>query len=174
MTSLHYYLFLCLFFFVFFSRTDRFFQSFMSSLFLSFLLKTNFIFHKNLFFFDFHQKLGEGGKKSFLLALSLCRSRQILDCICRPIEDSQLTPHVEVRLTCLPSNIHVFLFKQISCLQSVVCEYIPLYYGLFFFHYVCFESFVLSSFENVIVLECDVIFAICAVFMAVVVLYVYT
>ena len=31
-----------------------------------------------------------------------------------------------------------------------------------------FESFVLSSFKNVIEPECDVIFAICAVFMAVV------
>ena len=46
---------------------------------------------------------------------------------------SQLTPYVQVRLTCLPSNIHVFLFKQISCLQGVVCEYIPSYYVFFFF-----------------------------------------
>ena len=67
------------------------------------------------------------GKKSFVLALSLCRSRQILGYICRPIKGSQLTPHVQVRLTFLPFTIHIFLFKQISCLQSVVCEYIPLY-----------------------------------------------
>ena len=39
----------------------------------------------------------------------------------------------------------------------------------FFFHYVSFESFELSSFENVIELEWDVIFAIFAVLMAVVV-----
>ena len=68
----------------------------------------------------------------------------------------------------LPSNIHVFLFKQISCLQGIVCEYIPSYY-VFFFHYVWFEYFELSSFENVIELEWDVIFAIFAVLMAVVV-----
>ena len=94
----------------------------MSSLFLSFQLKTNFIFHKNHFSFGFSQKI-KRGKKSFLLALSLCRSRQILGYVCRSIKGSQLTPHVQVRLTCLPSKIHVFLFNQISCLQSVVCEY---------------------------------------------------
>ena len=102
----------------------------MSSVFFSFLFKTNFLFHKNHFLFL--QKLGEV-KKSSVLALSLCRSRQILGSICRPIKGSQLTPHVQVRLTCLSSNIHVFLFKQISCLQSVVCEYIPLFYGLLVF-----------------------------------------
>ena len=137
--------FLSVYFFVFSRQTDRqVFQSFMSSLFLSFLLKTNFLFHKKSFLFL--QKLGEG-KKSSVLALSLCRSRQILGYICRPTKGSQLTPHVQVRLICLSSNIHVFLFKQISCLQSVVCEYIPLFYGCLFFHYVCFESFVFSSFE---------------------------
>ena len=94
----------------------------MSSLFLSSQLKTNFIFHKIIFLLDFLQNLGEV-KKSSVLALSLCRSRQILGYICRPIKRSQLTPHVQVRLTCLPSKIHVFLFNQISCLQSVVCEY---------------------------------------------------
>ena len=119
------------------------------------------------FFFSFSPKFRRG-KKSFVLSLSLCRSRQILGYICRPIKGSQLTPHVQVRLRCLPCNIHIFLFKQVSCLQNVVCEYIPLYYGFFFFHYVRFESFVLSSFENVIEPECDVIFAICAVFMAVI------
>ena len=153
--------FLCVFFFIF--QYDRqVFQSFISSLFLSFLLKTNFIFRGNF------QIFGER-KKSFVLALSLCRSRQILGYICRPIKGSQLTPRVQVRLTFLPCTIHIFLFKQISCLQSVLCEYIPLFYVLFFFHYVGFESFELSSFENVIEPECDVIFAICAVFMAVVV-----
>ena len=40
---------------------------------------------------------------------------------------------------------------------------------MFFFDYVSFESFELSSFENVIEPECDVIFAIFAVLMAVVV-----
>ena len=122
--------FLSVFFFVFSSRIDRFFKSFMSSLFLSFLLKTNFPFHKNHFLFL--HKLGEG-KKSSVLALSLCRSRPILGYICRPIKGSQLTPHVQVRLACLSSNIHVFLFKRVSCLQSVVCEYIPLFYGLLVF-----------------------------------------
>ena len=34
-----------------------------------------------------------------------------------------------MRLTCLPSIIHVFLFKQISCLQSVVCEYSVIFTG---------------------------------------------
>ena len=125
----------------------------MSSLFLSSQLKTNFIFHKNhfFFFFGFSQKI-KRGKKSFVPSLNLCRSRQILGYVCRPIKGSQLTPYVQVRLTCLPSNIHVFLFKQISCLQGVVCEYIPSYY-VFFFHYVPFESFELFSFENVIELE---------------------
>ena len=104
----------------------------MSSLFLSSQLKTNFIFHKNLFFFfGFSQKI-KRGKKSFVPSLSLCRSRQILGYVCRPIKSSQLAPYVQVRLTCLPSNIHVFLFKQISCLQGVVCEYIPSYYVFFF------------------------------------------
>ena len=93
----------------------------MSSLFLFSQLKTNFIFHKH-FSFGFSQKF-KRGKKSFLLALSLCRSRQILGYVCRPIKGSQLTPYVQVRLTCLPSKIHVFLFNQISCPQSVVFEY---------------------------------------------------
>ena len=119
--------------FLYFLQYDRqVFQSYISSLFLSFLLKTNFIFHRNHFLGDFLQKLGEE-KKHFVLALSLCRSRQTLGYICRPIKGSQLTPHVQVRLTCLPCTIHIFLFKQISCLQSVVCEYILLFYGLFFF-----------------------------------------
>ena len=127
--------FFCVCVFLYFLQYDRqVFQSFISSLFLSFLLKTNFIFHKNHFFGDFLQKLGEG-KKSIVLALSLCKSRQILGYICRPIKGSQLTPHIQVRLTFLPCTIHIFLFKLISCLQSVVCEYIPLFYGLFF-HYV--------------------------------------
>ena len=98
----------------------------MSSLFLSFLLRKKFILKKNLFFLDFlkkkkKKKIGEG-KKSFVPAC-LCRSRQILGYVCRPIKGSQLTHHVQLRLTCLPSNSYVFLFKQISCLQSVVCEY---------------------------------------------------
>ena len=133
MTSLHYYLFfVCVF--LYFLQSDRqVFQSFISSLFLSFLLKTNFIFQKKLFLGGFSPKIRRG-KKSFVLALSLCRSRQILGYICRPIKGSQLTPHVQVRLTFLPCTIYIFLFKQISCLQSVVCEYIPLFYGLFFFH----------------------------------------
>ena len=84
------------------------------------------------FFWDLLQKLGEG-KKSFVLALSLVGQRQILGYICRPLKGSQLTPHAQVRLTFLLCTIHIFLFKQISCLQSVVCEYISLYYGLFFF-----------------------------------------
>ena len=97
----------------------------MSSLFLSFLLRKKFILKKNLFFWIFSKKkkkkIGEG-KKSFVPAC-LCRSRQILGYVCRPIKGSQLTHHVQLRLTCLPSNSYVFLFKQISCLQSVVCEY---------------------------------------------------
>ena len=137
MISLHYYFFfVCVFFFVFSSRDRQVFQSFMSSLFLSSQLKTNFIFHKNLFFFFFFfwifSKKIKRGKKSFVPSLSLCRSRQILGYVCRPIKGSQLTPYVQVRLTCLPSNIHVFLFKQISCLQGVVWEYIPSYYVFFF------------------------------------------
>ena len=74
------------------------------------------------------------GKKSFVLDLSLCRSRQILGYICRPIKGSWLTPHIQVRLTFLPCTIHIFLFKQISCLQSVVCNLPPppLYKPCFF------------------------------------------
>ena len=121
MTSLHYYLFLSVFFFVFSSRTDRFFNLSCHLFSYPFCLKQTFSFTKIIF-------LGEV-KKSSVLALSLCRSRQILGYICRPIKG---TPHVQVRLTC-SSNIHVFLFKQISCLQSVVCEYIPLFYGLLVF-----------------------------------------
>ena len=95
----------------------------MSPLFLSPQLKKKLHLSQNSFlFWIFSKKLREG-KKSFLLALSLCRSRQILGYVCRSIKGSQLTPHVQVRLTCLPSKIHVFLFNQISCLQSVVCEY---------------------------------------------------
>ena len=94
---------------------------------------------KSLFFFFFFFFGGEGGvsqkirrgEKNHLFLLCLCRSRQILGYVCRPIKGSQLTPYCQVRLTCLPSNIHVFLFKQISCLLSVVCEYIPSYYGFF-------------------------------------------
>ena len=126
--------FFCVCVFLRFLQQDRqVFQSFMPSLFLSSQLKTNFIFHKNHFFFGFSQKI-KRGEKSFVSSLSLCSSRQILGYVCRPIKGSQLTPYVQVRLTCLPSSIHVFLFKQISCLQGVVCEYIPSY--CFFFHYV--------------------------------------
>ena len=91
---------------------------------------------QKLFFGGFSPKIRKG-KKSFVLALSLCRSRQILGYICRPIKGSQLTPHVQVRLTFLPCTIHNFLYKQILCLQSVVCEYIPLFYGLLFFFTMC-------------------------------------
>ena len=122
----------------------------MSSLFLSFLLKTNFLFHKNHFLFL--QKLGEG-KKSSVLALSLCRSRQILGYICRPIKGSQLTPHVQV-------DLHVYLLKFMSFFSSKfhVCKVLSVntflcFMVCLFFHYVCFESFVFSSFENVIELE---------------------
>ena len=137
MISLHYYyFFLCVFFFVFSSRTDRFFNLSCHLFSYPLSLKQTSSFTKIIFFFffGFSQKI-KRGKKSFVPSLSLCRSRQILGYICRPIKGSQLTPYVQVRLTCLPSNIHVFLFKQISCLQGVVCEYIPSYY-VFFFHYV--------------------------------------
>ena len=123
MTSWHYYyfFFLCVFFFVFFSRTDRFFNLSCHLFSYPLSLKQTSSFTKFIFLLDFLKKLRE--KKSFLLALSLCRSRQILGYVCRSIKGSHLTPHVQVRLTCLPSKIHVFLFNQISCLQSVVCEY---------------------------------------------------
>ena len=84
-------------------------------------LKQTSSFTKIIFLLDFLKKLREGKNHFFLLCL--CRSRQILGYVCRSIKGSQLTPHVQVRLTCLPSKIHVFLFNQISCLQSVVCEY---------------------------------------------------
>ena len=113
MTSWHYYyFFLRVFFFVFFSRTDRFFNLSCHLFSYPLSLKQTSSFTKFIFLLDFLKKI-KRGKKSFLLALSLCRS----------IKGSQLTPHVQVRLTCLPSKIHVFLFNQISCLQSVVCEY---------------------------------------------------
>ena len=101
-----------MFFFVFFSRTDRFFNLSCHLFSYPLSLKQTSSFTKFIFLLDFLKKI-KRGKKSFLLALSLCRS----------IKGSQLTPHVQVRLTCLPSKIHVFLFNQISCLQSVVCEY---------------------------------------------------
>ena len=96
----------------FFSRTDRFFNLSCHLFSYPLSLKQTSFFTKFIFLLDFLKKI-KRGKKSFLLALSLCRS----------IKGSQLTPHVQVRLTCLPSEIHVFLFNQISCLQSVVCEY---------------------------------------------------
>ena len=128
--------FFCVFFFVFSSRTDRFFNLSCHLFSYPLSLKQTSSFTKIIFFFffGFSQKI-KRGKKSFVPSLSLCRSRQILGYVCRPIKGSQLTPYVQVRLTCLPSNIHVFLFKQISYLQGVVCEYIPSYY-VFFFHYV--------------------------------------
>ena len=124
MTSWDYYYFfcVCVFFFVFFSRTDRFFNLSCHLFSYPLSLKQTSSFTKFIFLLDFLKKI-KRGKKSFLLALSLCRSRQILGYVCRSIKGSQLTPHVQVRLTCLPSKIHVFLFNQISCLQSVVCEY---------------------------------------------------
>ena len=131
MTSLH-YLFLCVFFFFFSPVGQKGFSSFHVVSFLILSAQNKLHLSKKSFFLQFLQKLGEG-KKSFVLTLSLCRSRQILGYICRPIKGSQLTPYVQVRLTCLPCNIHIFLFKQISCLQSVVCEYIPLYHGFFSF-----------------------------------------
>ena len=160
------FFFLCVcFFFIFSSTIGGFFNLSYHLFSYPFCPKTNFIFHKNHFFGDFLKKKKKEREKT----ICSCRSRQILGYICRPIKSSQLTPHVQVRLTFLPCIIQIFLFKQISCLQSVVYEYIPLFYGLFFFHYVWFGSFELSSFENVIEPEFDVIFAICAVFMAVVV-----
>ena len=114
--------FVSVYFFVFFSRTDRFFNLSCHLFSYPLSLKQTSSFTKFIFLLDLLKKLREG-KKSFLLALSLCRSRQILGYVCRSIKGSQLTPHVQVRLTCLPSKIHVFLFNQISCLQSVVCEY---------------------------------------------------
>ena len=123
---------MCVFFFIFSSKTDGFFKLSCHLFSYPFCSKQTSSFTKIIFVLHFLQKLGQG-KKSFVLSLSLCRSRQILGYICRPIKGSQLTPHVQVRLICLPCNIHIFLFKQISCLQSVVWEYIPLYYGLFFF-----------------------------------------
>ena len=132
--SLHYYyFFLCVLFFVFSSRTDRFFNLSCHLFSYPLSLKQTSSFTK-IIFFGFSLKI-KRGKKSFVPSLSLCMSRQILGYVCRPIKGSQLTPYVQVRLTCLLCNIHVFLFKQISCLQSVVCEYIPSYY-VFFFHYV--------------------------------------
>ena len=122
----------CVFVFIFSRTTGGFFNLSYHLFSYPFCSKQTSFFTKIIFWRDFLQKLGEG-KKSFNLALSLCRSRQILGYICRPIKGSQFTPHVQVRLTFLPCTIHIFLFKQVSCLQSVVCEYIPLYYGLFFF-----------------------------------------
>ena len=122
MTSWHFIIFLCVFFFVFFSRTDRFFNLSCHLFSYPLSLKQTSSFTKIIFLLDFLKKIKKG-KKSFLLALSLCRSRQILGYVCRSIKGSQLTPHVQVRLTCLSFKIHVFLFNQISCLQSVVCEY---------------------------------------------------
>ena len=126
------FFFFFVFFFVFSSRTGRFFNLSCHLFSYPLSLKQTSSFTKIIFFFflDFPKKLREG-KKSFVPSLSLCRSRQILGCVCRPIKGSQLTPYVQVRLTCLPSNIHVFLFKQISCLQGIVCEYISSY--CFFF-----------------------------------------
>ena len=156
------FFFVCFFFFVFFSRTDRFFNLSCHLFSYPLSLKQTSSFTKIIFFFGFSQKI-KRGKKSFVPSLSLCRSRQILGYVCRPIKGSQLTPYVQVRLTCLPSNIHVFLFKQISCLQGVV--YNTFLRIMFFFTMCDFQS----SFENVIELEWDVIFAIFAVLMAVVV-----
>ena len=116
------FFFVCVFFFVFFSRTDRFFNLSCHLFSYPLSLKQTSSFTKFIFLLDFFKKLREG-KNHFFLLLSLCRSRQILGYVCRSIKGSQLTPHVQVRLTCLPSKIHVFLFNQISCLQSVVCEY---------------------------------------------------
>ena len=136
MTSLHYYLFLCVcVFFLFFSPVRLAgFSIFHIISFIILSAQNKLHLSQKSCFGGFSPKIRRG-KKSFVLALSLCRSRQILGYICRPIKGSQLTPHIQVRLTFLPCTIHVFLFKQISCLQSVVCEYIPLFYGFFFFFF---------------------------------------
>ena len=122
---------MCVFFFIFSSTTGGF-LNLLYHLFLVLSAQNKLHLSQKSFFWGFSPKI-RSGKKIICLALSLCRSRQILGYICRPIKGSQLTPHVQVRLTFLPCTIHIFLFKQISCPQSVACEYIPLYYGLFFF-----------------------------------------
>ena len=135
MISLHYYYFFCVCFSSFSPVGQTGFFNLSCHLFsypLSLKQTSSFTKIIFFFFFGFSQKI-KRGKKSFVPSLNLCRSRQILGYVCRPIKGSQLTPYVQVRLTCLPSNIHVFLFKQISCLQGVVCEYIPSYYVFFFF-----------------------------------------
>ena len=54
-----------------------------------------------------------------------------------PIKGSQLTPHVQVRLTCLSSNIHVFLF-QANFMSAKCCLWIHffvLWFACFFTMY---------------------------------------
>ena len=134
MISLHYYyFFLCVFFFVFFSRTDRFFNLSCHLFSYPLSLKQTSSFTKIIFFFFWiFSKNKEREKIICSFFKSFAGQDKFWATFVDPIKGSQLTPYVQVRLTCLPSNIHVFLFKQISCLQGVVCEYIPSYYVFFF------------------------------------------
>ena len=124
MTSLHYYyfFFLCAFFFVFSSRTDRFFNLSCHLFSYPLSLKQTSSFTKIFFFFWIFSKIKRG--KNHLFLLCLCRSRQILGYVCRPIKGSQLTPYVQVRLVCKVLSVNTFL--RIMVFFFTMCDLSPL------------------------------------------------
>ena len=165
---LFFFFFVGVFFFVFSSRTDRFFNLSCHLFSYPLSLKQTSSFTKIIFFFfGFSQKI-KRGKKSFVASLSLCRPRRILGYVCRPIKvvslhliyKWDLYVYLLIFMSFFSNRFHVLKVLSVNTFLRIM---------LVFFHYVWFESFELSSFENVIELEWDVIFAIFAVLMAVVV-----
>ena len=59
-----------------------------------------------------------------MFLLCLCRSRQILGYVCRPIKGSQLAPYVQVRLVCKVLSVNTFL--RIMVFFFTMCDLSPL------------------------------------------------
>ena len=110
--------FVCVFFFIFSSTTGRFLNLSYHLFSYPFCSKQTSTFTK-IIFWGFSPKIRRG-KKSFVLALSLCRSRKVLGYICRSIKGSQLTPHVQVRLTFL-TLYYSYLSIQANFMSAKCC-----------------------------------------------------
>ena len=99
---------MCSFFFVFSSRTDRFFNLSCHLFSYPLSLKQTSSFTKIIFFVWIFSKNKREGKNHLFL-LCLCRSRQILGYVCRPIKGSQLALYVQMRLVCKVLSVNTFL-----------------------------------------------------------------
>ena len=120
--------------FIFSSRTDGFFKLSCHLFTYPFCSKQTSSFPKIFFFFfffPFSPKIRRG--KKIICSLSLCRSRQILGYICRPIKGSQLTTHVQVRLICLSCNFISFFSSKFHVCKVLSVNIFLCIMGCFFF-----------------------------------------